>query len=150
MTLRVRRRSPSGFSLIELVFALVLLGILAGMAAPSLYGWVNRSRLEAAVNELNADFAQSRMLAVRSGEGATLRITSATTYQVELPNGVRRTVDLSQDYPRVQISASSFPLVFAFDSRGMMRSVPVSQLETTQDGRSVRLNVLASGRVFVE
>lgn len=148
-TLHLRRRRDSGFSLVELVIALVLIGVLAGLAAPSLNGWINRSRLEAAASELSADLAQVRMLAVRSGEGATLRLVSATEYEVVLPNGTVRRTDLAAEHPRVAVSASVTN--FEFNSRGFLRSASAAgPITVTQDGRTVVVHLLSSGRAFVE
>jgi prepilin-type N-terminal cleavage/methylation domain-containing protein len=145
-------RGIRGFTMIELVFALVLLGILTGLAAPSMTGWMRRTQLEAAVGELTADLAQVRMLAVRSGAGATLTIVNATTYEVQLPNGTGKRVDLSVEYPGVRLAPDGgLPMQLSFDSRGFLRNpADAGRILATSATRNTAVRVLVSGRAFVE
>lgn len=57
-------RVPAGFTLVELLAALALLAILAGMAAPSLRELAARHRLATAANQFVASFQQARMHAL--------------------------------------------------------------------------------------
>ena len=63
------RRFRAGFTLIELVIAIVIIGILAGMAAPSFRSFLRSSQLSAAANDLLADitFARSEALKRQGG-----------------------------------------------------------------------------------
>ncbi|MEM6798169.1 MAG: prepilin-type N-terminal cleavage/methylation domain-containing protein [Planctomycetota bacterium] len=61
----------SGFTLIEVMLVLALLVVISALAAPSLIGSLQRSRLDAAASELRTAWAQARLDAASSGE--TLR-----------------------------------------------------------------------------
>jgi type IV fimbrial biogenesis protein FimT len=55
----------AGFTLIELLVTLVLLGVLAGLAAPSFTDTIRRNRLATQTNELAAALALARTEAIR-------------------------------------------------------------------------------------
>lgn len=57
----------TGFSLIELIIVALLLGILAGLAAPSLDEQVRRMRMRATLDELTSDIYRARAHAARTG-----------------------------------------------------------------------------------
>ena len=64
----------AGATLAELAVVLVLVGILVSIAAPSARRMIERAEAEAALNQLVADLAYTRMRAVRGGHGTELRL----------------------------------------------------------------------------
>jgi len=50
---RVQRAAQTGFTLVELLLVLVILGILAGIVVPKFAGTVERARIQAANAQLN-------------------------------------------------------------------------------------------------
>jgi type IV fimbrial biogenesis protein FimT len=56
--------SNKGFTLVELIITLTIAGILAGLAAPSMFSFVASNRLASQINELIADtnFARSEAI----------------------------------------------------------------------------------------
>ncbi|QDV73623.1 prepilin-type N-terminal cleavage/methylation domain-containing protein [Botrimarina mediterranea] len=63
-----RRRSPTGFTLVELLLVLSLVVMLAAMVAPSLTGTLGRVRLDAAADAVRTAWVDARLEAMRSGE----------------------------------------------------------------------------------
>ena len=61
-----------GFTLIELVTTVAILGILAGVGTPSMLTLVERQRASAAVGSLMAHAAQARMTAITQRHDAVL------------------------------------------------------------------------------
>lgn len=57
----------SGFSIVELMVTLVVLGLLAALATPSLTSIINNNRLAGLSNELTATLQSARMEATRRG-----------------------------------------------------------------------------------
>ena len=61
------RRSPRGFTLVEMLVAVAITAILVGLATPSFRESIARSRLEGAVSTFAADLQLTRAEAVRAG-----------------------------------------------------------------------------------
>ena len=102
------RPGIAGFSLVELVFTLVIFGILISIAAPAMGGWMKRMQMRAALSQFTQDIFYTRMLAVREGRSVSLKLTPsdcATSYQIRvlpLPSTgasprVAKTVDLNDE-----------------------------------------------------
>lgn len=63
----VAMRTDSGFSLLELILVLFLLGMLSAVAYPGLLGWMANYRLGAAASDLRANMQLARLTAIRTG-----------------------------------------------------------------------------------
>jgi prepilin-type N-terminal cleavage/methylation domain-containing protein len=71
------RVGQSGFSLAEILTAVVLVALLAGIAAPNLSALAVRNRLDGATQELAFDLSRARMKAV--GENVFCRVRMGNT-----------------------------------------------------------------------
>ncbi len=68
-----RRASPAqGFTLVELMVTVAVVGILATVAVPSMTGFVNTSRLAGASEELTASLQMAKSEAVRRNRPVTV------------------------------------------------------------------------------
>ena len=148
-------RRTAGFSLIEMVTVLVMLGILAGIAAPSMRGMTAATKLERAREQLIGDLLYARMLAIRSGQSATLcRIPNQNGYQIrrndtDCSSGdLVKSYDLAAEYPGIELEVENG--FFRFDSRGFAVERPGSDTEpvaVTHGSRSAAFEVSAIGTV---
>lgn len=126
-TLPSRPPSDAGYTLLELMTVLVLMGIALSLVAPSMTRFLEVERLRSATGRISGDLSLARTQAVRTGQSATFRIQNATTYVVTVPDasaagGVRtvKRVSLADDFPGITISSST-PLnpTVVFNSRGL-------------------------------
>lgn len=76
-------RSAAGFSLVELLITLVLLGIVLAIAVPSYRGWVDNSNLKGAGRMISSDFYDTRARAMAENRAYTI------TYSPEPANTCR-------------------------------------------------------------
>ena len=70
------RRSRLGFTLVELLTVLAVLGVLLAVAAPSLADMLNRRRVEAIASTLGADLAYARSEGGLRARAITMRFAS--------------------------------------------------------------------------
>jgi len=138
-----------GFSLIELMFVLVLLAIMAGLAVPSLRGMVDRANATRALEGIAADIAHTRTMAVREGRSLAICFDSGSEPSYRIATGcdageTLRTVRLSQEYTGVGLAA---PAALVFNARGLRESADAETITVSRNGRSHSLTVSGIGRV---
>jgi Tfp pilus assembly protein FimT len=134
--------------MIEIITALVVLGILVAISAPKLNGMITRDRTRAAVDQLAADVAYTRLLAVRNGVPSTLRFTS-TGYRVTVETATQRVakrVDLRSEYG---VSFAQRPAgdTLSFNPRGLMSSTN-AKIKVSRESRVDSLVVTPLGGVL--
>ncbi len=146
-------RGSAGVTLIELMIVLVLLGIMAGLAAPAMGGMINRNRLDGALGQFTTDVAYARMVAVRANRRVeiVMQPTSYTVQRVDL-NGqttqVKR-LNLATEYPGMSMSTNvALPVTLTFNSRGLLQSDAVNTVTVQQNSKSASVQLLATGRVY--
>jgi prepilin-type N-terminal cleavage/methylation domain-containing protein len=123
----------SGVTLIELLFVLVVLGILLALAAPSLHAHVGRARMNATLEALRGDINYARAVAVRAGDRVEVRFdpnqkhACVTRYAVVVlaaQERVVKNVELGSAAAGVCLSHNQEPgNRLVFNSRGVPRGV---------------------------
>ena len=68
----MRSLRQNGFTLIEMMIALAIVAVMAGMAGPSFQTAINTNRIASAANELSAAVQLTRSEAIRSNRSAVL------------------------------------------------------------------------------
>lgn len=154
MNNNVPRVGRDGFTLIELLAAMVIFAVLAHIMAPSLSGVLRVWRSQGAADQIRADISYARMLAIRSGKGATVVFQSPDRYLVKEgvePNAtVQKTVDLTREYSRVSLQRPAGVDSIVFNPRGMARvGAGEFSVQAASEGtvRSQRFWVSAIGMV---
>jgi len=91
-----------GFSLIELIIVIAILGIMGTIAASTFQSYVNNSNLRTAARDMASDMANTKQRAV--SEGLTYRITISTggnSYTITRVNADGTTTDMATKLPTV-------------------------------------------------
>lgn len=172
MIISVKHRAR-GFTLVELMVTLTVLGVLLTIAVPSFLEWLQRDRLKSAGGALYSDLQYARVTAVArnattyvtfnfndgwcygiSDSNASCNCNTAGSCTVD---GVQK-VSKSSDYPGVTLTATDISIngggtTFAFDPRrgmaedpaGVRRNGSVEFDAPTGDSLRVEVNIL--GRV---
>lgn len=106
-------KAPGGFTLIEVMLALAVLGILLGVSAWQMQRFIVGSRATAAARELVTRLGQARAIAARTNQPIELVFTNAGTgcvprYEIRNSGGtVYDTVCFGSEYPGVALSAGT-------------------------------------------
>jgi len=78
------RRTNQGFTLVELMVILGLMGLLISISVPSMQGYMQSNRFDVTCDQLTSDLALTRSLAV--ARGRVLRFSAtATGYRITDP-----------------------------------------------------------------
>lgn len=102
----------SGFTLIELVLALLFFAIVTAIALPSFRGYIENTKLKAAARQIVSDMAEAQQRA--KAENAQYRITlgldPANTYAVERVTAPAetQTKTLAEHGSGIRIAATTF------------------------------------------
>ena len=71
------RKSNNGFSLIEILITLVIIGILAAIAAPNVLGMINSNRVKKGLVDLAGAIKEAQSQAIRESDSCTITIDTA-------------------------------------------------------------------------
>jgi len=136
-------RSNSGFTMIELLIIIAIVGILVAVAAPSLSESMARRSLEGVANELSADLNYTKSQAV-SVNATVSMITSAHGYTVSNASGTFKTITLNS-----KITLTS-PLTVTFDPYRYFADTAIAiTLTHTQTSAQLQVKVDVMGRIQI-
>lgn len=145
-------RKDAGFTLIELIIIIVIVGALAAIAVPNFMTYQSNFRLRGALSSLRGDLVGARMLAIKrfvqyrvvfTAGGYTIQrgnlSTGSTSYTTEV------TRNFADDYQGVTAAATANPV---FSPKGTVTGAPVTI--TLQGGqRTQTITIFIAGKIKV-
>ena len=111
----------SGFTLLEMLIVLAVLGIILALGVGSVIGWIRSTQLREAATQVEADLERVRSGSLRFNRDAQFQVLSATSYQltvdgrdsvVTLPNATLGPVGTTVTYsaPHSLLGSAPQPL----------------------------------------
>jgi prepilin-type N-terminal cleavage/methylation domain-containing protein len=79
MSLYNVRKSNSGFTLVELLITLIIIGVIAVISVPNFLGLLNRNRVNEAAQQVEGAIKEAQRQAMRKGKICQIRFTSTGT-----------------------------------------------------------------------
>ncbi|WP_275991314.1 GspH/FimT family pseudopilin [Amphritea atlantica] len=153
-----------GFTLIELMVALVVLGILLGIGIPSFNAVIESNRLRSVAHDLNTATQLARSVALTRRENAAIcRANAGFTacdFDSDWSNGwvvVAQTgadletiadVEVIREWGAVDLVVSGATNGFVFNSSGRATTNGSIEIQNNNDSRCLSVNV--SGRAIVQ
>jgi type IV fimbrial biogenesis protein FimT len=113
MKIRERQKTTapiaaSGFTILEVLVTMAIVGILVGLAVPSTARFLNNQRLASAARTVWSDMQSAKMAAIKENQSVTVQRTSSTEYTYSFVDGFGNTHsfvrNLADDCPGVTIT----------------------------------------------
>lgn len=148
------RRKGSGFTLMEVMVVMAIIGILASISVPNFRNYMIQRRLNGATRQIMSDLMYARMQAVSqnnkfrvifNGDGKQYTILDDNNDNDNADSGEQTVVkNIQTDYPDVTFSSNNNPI---FSPRGTASSLPTITL--TNSGGTKTITVAITGRVKI-
>ena len=74
----VRKEIDKGFTLIEMITVVIIVGIVASIAAPNFLGLLNRNRVNEATGQIEGALKEAQKQAIRQGKSCSITIDDST------------------------------------------------------------------------
>jgi len=142
------KRAESGFSMVEVMIAIVLVGILVVIAVPMFQEQVAKRRLEGLANELSADLQYARTEAVSKNRQVQLiSAADGKSYSIQYVTAPVSAAQLKIASFPVGITASP-DVAVRFDAlRGMAATVGAMTLSSIHTTGTLRASATVVGRI---
>lgn len=145
------RAHPAGATLVELLFVLLILGVLLSLAVPSFRAQIQRQRVRAVLDRVTSDLFYARAVAARNQVSVSIRLNPAgacvEAYEVRTEAGrVVRVVRVAEEYPGVCLTTNA-PRELTVNARGLLIGSP-RKLRATSGTQADSLSISIVGRVL--
>jgi type IV fimbrial biogenesis protein FimT len=146
--------NSKGFSLIEVIVTVAVIGIIAAIAVPNMIGWRGERQLQGSARNFAADVQLARLKSIRESENVVVEVDDlAGSYQIYLDTNRNQTFDVGEDVIRnvwcpVGVSINSVTLpgnLTSLDPRG--RSSTIGDVVFQNNAgtmKTISINILGS------
>lgn len=119
MLLYNARKINSGFTLIEMLATIIIIGVIAAIAAPNFLGLLNRNRANQAMAQIEGALKEAQRQAIRNGRLCTVNIDTTTkTISNPATNGCLLSTRVLHDSVQLNFSRTGTPATITFSGKG--------------------------------
>jgi prepilin-type N-terminal cleavage/methylation domain-containing protein len=113
------RKSSSGFTLIEMLVTITVVGVIAAIASPNFLGLLNRNRANEAMRQVEGAIKEAQRQALRTGKQCTINIdTTNKTITNPATNGCLLSTRVLNDSIQLNFSRTGTPPTITFSGKG--------------------------------
>jgi len=141
----------NGFTLVETMVIILILGILTAIAAPSFLSMIDKQRITKAAEAILSDLRWARGESIRRGQSISITYTTGAnwSYTVTIPSSATtiKTVS-SADFPAATLTSTTFPTnITTFDPvRGTAVAGNIA-LTSKSHNATITLSTLGRARI---
>ncbi|MDX8393291.1 MAG: GspH/FimT family pseudopilin [Mariprofundales bacterium] len=142
-----QRKQQYGFSLIELMTVIGVLGIIMMIAAPSFTEWRESTAVRSATETMKAQFKYARHIAMAENRQVVITFSDVLPYGYvfDLGGSKEKTMLLEEFSNNLTLSTNRNPLTY--QSGGSMKAGTIT-IASTKSASSKAITVNAIGRVY--
>jgi prepilin-type N-terminal cleavage/methylation domain-containing protein len=145
-------KGSSGFTIIELLVAMVIFSILAGIAIPAFSVWIPRQRLKNAVRDVYSNMQLAKLEAIRNARDCKVTVDETNKkYTIAVGANTIKEVSLSgysSDILFGGASGAATSGLITFSARGLATTTGNIYLTNSdEEGLSYRVEVKSAGIV---
>jgi type IV fimbrial biogenesis protein FimT len=113
-------RKNSGFSMMELMVVIGIIGLLAAIAMPNMIDWLSKRKQSTSTRDVHSTIELARMTAVRRNGTATVTVAASSVAFTITANGVTTPGRTTRIAAGVTLTREgTFPASFTFNSQGI-------------------------------
>ena len=117
------RKCNTGFTLMEMLVTVIVVGVIAAVASPNLIGMLNRNRVNEAVAQVEGAIKEAQKQAIRQGKACTVAINTADNDNIFSNTGTNNCL-LSTKSLKDQIDFYSNISTLTFSGKGNTSVTP--------------------------
>lgn len=140
-------KGRSGFTLMEMMVVIAIIGILSGVSIPPVIHWMQNAKFNSAVRDVQSSIEDMRLYAVKENAQAVIQFTDGTssfrTDKWNRGSNIHRIQD-NQLLPGVRVFSNFTDDKIIFNSRGMPNAAGTITVESSS-GQTLRINVSLTG-----
>jgi len=139
----------SGFSFIEVMTVIAIIGIVAGIVLPNVVGWLPRYRLRSGAEEIQSTLQLARLSAIKQNTDATVTFdTTNHTFEASISGQTIKSGKMPSGVIIESVTCPSSEV--EFDSRGLANGSTGNILVANNQGGTMTITVNIVGMASVQ